>query len=88
MTDERRATPRRRTLKAARIVFNNANSTFDCNVRNLSEAGALLSMDSTLGVPDVFLLIFSVDGVRRDCRVVRRSLKALGVTFTAPPGSA
>ena len=47
-----RRTPRRRTLKGGRIVFNNRRSVIDCTVRNLSTGGALLSVPNVSGVPD------------------------------------
>ena len=39
---EKRREPRTRTLKTARIVFNDGGSVIDCVVRNLSSQGALL----------------------------------------------
>ncbi|HRJ02690.1 MAG TPA: PilZ domain-containing protein [Hyphomonas sp.] len=49
---------RYRTLKGARIIFNNGNSTLNVMVRDMSEGGAKLKLGSaTCFVPDVFDLV-------------------------------
>ena len=80
MTDERRATPRQRTLKGARIVLNDGFSTFDCTVRNLSEAGAKLMVVSILGVPQRFELALH-DGRRFNCEMIWHREGEIGVKF-------
>lgn len=77
---DKRAAPRQRTLKGARIVINNAQSTFTCTVRNLSETGARIKVTSQLGIPDAFLLVFD-DGRRAECRVAWRKADEIGVAF-------
>ncbi len=79
---ERRALPRRHTLKSGRIAFNSGRSTIDCTVRNLSSQGAKLTVASVVGIPDSFELMLG-DGVRHQCRVIWRTLKELGVEFHA-----
>ena len=77
---DRRNTPRRRTLKAAQIFFNNRRCVIDCTVRNLSTGGALLSVPNVMGVPDQFDLCLG-----RGCRSVRvvwKSDRTLGVVWT------
>jgi hypothetical protein len=79
---ERRLFRRTRTLKGGRIVFNNAMSTFNCTMRNHSDAGARLEMNSTLGVPVAFDL--KLDGQPgRPCTLVWRKSDSMGVVFTA-----
>lgn len=78
--EEKRANPRQRTLKGARIVFNDKSSTLDCVVRNLSEGGARLKVASVVGIPDSFSLRFE-DGRSFECRVVWRRGEELGVEF-------
>jgi hypothetical protein len=56
MLIERRHSPRRRTLKEGRIVFNDKRSVIDCTVLNLSEKGANLRLPSFVDVPDTFEL--------------------------------
>ena len=77
---ERRKSPRRRTLKNGRIVFNNRGSTIDCVVRNLSPQGALLILPSIIGVPDVFELY--IDGENaRDAYIVWKGDGRVGVVW-------
>ena len=53
---EKRSTSRRRVLKGAKIIFNNGNSTISCQIRDQSENGARLKVDSILGIPESFAL--------------------------------
>jgi len=78
--EERRRDLRRRTLKGARIVFNNRQSTIDCVVRNLSAHGALLLVP-TLGVPNEFEL--RLDEASHWVRVVWRTEDRMGVAWTS-----
>ncbi|ODT70575.1 MAG: hypothetical protein ABS75_11910 [Pelagibacterium sp. SCN 63-23] len=80
MTDEKRAVPRLRTLKGAKIVVNDGFSTFDCTVRNLSEAGAKLTVTSVLGVPQRFELAL-LDGRRFNCEMIWHRESEIGVKF-------
>ena len=50
MTDKR-ASQRQRTFKAGSIVFNYA-AGIDCIVKNRSAVGAMIEVESQLGVPD------------------------------------
>ena len=81
MTDERRGTIRHRTLKGGRVVTNAGHSTYDCTVRNLSDAGARLRVTSIVGIPDDFELAMD-DGRKFTCHVAWRSETDLGVQFT------
>ena len=80
MDEDRRNVQRHRTLKGARIVFNDGFSTFECTVRNLSEAGALVRVASVVGIPDSFQLILN-DKQSFNCTVVWRHESELGVKF-------
>ena len=79
---EKRRESRARTLKAARILFNQRRSVIDCTVRNLSPTGACLNVASTLGIPERFEVQFDTDAVSRACHVVWHKEKQLGVEFT------
>ena len=82
MSDEKRLHPRRRTLKAGRVVFNRAGSTINCTMRNHSEGGAMLRLVSVVGVPDD--LDLKLDGQpMRSGRVVWRRGDELGIEFTS-----
>ena len=80
-TSERRLFPRKRVLRGGRMVFNNASSTINCTLRNISDAGARLDVASVVGVPEVFDL--KLEGQpSRSCEVVWRSSDAIGIAFT------
>lgn len=79
--DEKRHTLRHRTLKGARIAFQHARAVIQCVVRNLPEAGASLAVDSPLGIPDTFHLMFDDAAENRQCKVIWRSKDRLGVQF-------
>jgi hypothetical protein len=80
MEDEKRAVPRRRTLKGGSIVINNGFSTFQCTVRNLSEIGAKLQVAGIIGIPDQFTLLLD-DKQSFPCTVIWRRESELGVSF-------
>jgi hypothetical protein len=77
---ERRKISRHRTLKAGSIRFNRA-SAFDCRVRNLSPAGAMLEVAGQIGIPEEFILVIEADHFRQHCRVIWRTTTRLGVAF-------
>ena len=78
--DERRSRQRQRTLKAGTIAFDRA-AGIDCLLRNLSDTGACLEVESPIGVPDAFILVVEKDGLKRPCRVAWRSARRIGVRF-------
>lgn len=80
--DERRASPRLRSLKGARILYNNGATTRDCTIRNLSAGGAKLVMETTVGLPESFALALE-DGSQRLCEVRWRKFTEMGVEFVA-----
>jgi hypothetical protein len=55
MDMEKRNIPRLRTLKGGSVLFGVA-SAIDCVIRNMSETGAQLAVESPVGVPDEFTL--------------------------------
>lgn len=76
-----RSADRRRTLKAGLIAYSGRHVTLRCAVRDISETGARLLVDGSIGAPDTFELIIDMDGVEADCRVVWRRGKEVGVVF-------
>ncbi len=78
---EQRRQTRARTLKSARILFNDHRSVIDCTVRNLSPTGACLTVASALGIPERFDVMFDADQSVRPCRMVWHKEKQLGVEF-------
>jgi PilZ domain len=78
---ERRHQSRSRTLKSARILLNHHQSVIDCVVRNLSETGACLKVETTFGIPDRFDVMFDVDKTIRACRLIWHRDRQIGVEF-------
>jgi hypothetical protein len=78
---ERRISPRGRTYKVARIGFGGGRAVINCLIRNLSETGACLAVESPVGIPDEFNLVFESGEPSRMCRVMWRKAKLLGVVF-------
>jgi hypothetical protein len=78
---ERRVQQRARTLKSARILFNQRRSVIDCTVRNLSPTGACLNVASAVGIPERFDVMFDADQSVRSCRMVWHKEKQVGIEF-------
>ena len=74
---ERRQEPRRRTLKAGRVLIDK-KSVLNCTIRNLSEHGGRVDIDSVVGVPEEFVLDIAGEGTRR-ARTVWKTYTSLGV---------
>lgn len=73
--------PRRRVLKAGRIIFNHKMSTIDCTVRSLGRDGAGIDVNSSVGVPDTFQLQIPSDRFETECRIVAQEERHLEVEF-------
>ena len=78
---EQRGSRRAKVLKSAKMSF--GGGAVSCSVRNLTEAGALLDVESPLGIPLEFNLVIPSDGMSRPCRVIWRSGNRIGVWFAA-----
>jgi hypothetical protein len=75
----KRASPRKRVLKAGTIEFGGGAIT--CMVRNMSDTGAMLDVVTPVGIPDHFTLVLRANKHRMPCRVVWRKEKRIGVVF-------
>ncbi|MFD0937569.1 PilZ domain-containing protein, partial [Methylobacterium trifolii] len=88
MSSEHRKELRQRVFLKGRITFNNGASSMDCLVRDMSGAGARLSLSETTSLPDVFdLYVPQKDKTFRSTLRWRRE-DGVGVTFpdeTAAP---
>lgn len=71
----------RRVLKAGRIAFNGGRSMVDCTVRGLSDHGALVTVISTAGIPDIFKLAMLADNTSRTARIVAKREGHIEVAF-------
>ena len=76
---DHRAAPRYRVLKAGTIAFGSTN--LDCLIRNVSSGGAGVEIRSPLWFPDCFVLVMTSDGSARQCHVVWRNQRRIGVAF-------
>jgi PilZ domain len=79
--EERRRSVRHRTYKGAQIAPKDDRAAIECIVRNLSDSGACLNVESPIVVPDEFYLIFENGGTRHTCHVVWRGENQMGVMF-------
>jgi len=76
--DNRRGTSRLRMLKSGKILLGKA--AVPCTVRNLSDGGALLQVQSTYGLPAAFDFILD-DKPPRACKVVWLDATTVRVQF-------
>ena len=76
--EERRETSRLRLLNSGKILLGKAS--VPCTVRNLSDGGARLQVQSTFGLPSAFDLTYD-DNPPRHCRVVWLDATTLRVEF-------
>jgi len=75
---ERREDVRLRLLKSGKILLGKA--TVPCTVRNMSDGGARLQVQSTFGLPSAFELALD-DHPPRPCKVVWLDATTLRVQF-------
>jgi hypothetical protein len=82
MGRENRKSPRRDIHQFAVVHGGDDRQIQPCMVRNVSATGAQIGIETASEIPDEFVLILTSKGsVRRRCRIVWRSDKALGVRF-------
>lgn len=80
MVEDCRGAPRIRVFKGGKITFIGRGAAIDCFIRNLSETGARLKVESAVGIPDSFDLMQERGNIRK-CKVVWRQATELGVQF-------
>ena len=78
---DQRIAPRLKALLAAKISFNNGQSTLDCLIRNLSDTGAKLIVSAAIALPDGFDLLIPQKSLTRRVRIAWRRGEAMGVRF-------
>jgi len=85
-TSDGRAQLRRRTLKSAKVWYNDYQSVMDCQVRDMSETGAKLRFVELFNCPDQVHLYFPYDeyqGYLRSCETKWVLGLEAGVAFTS-----
>lgn len=65
----------------AQIFFDHTPSTFDCLVRNTSDEGALIDIESIWGLPERFRLHIAKFNRSVECKVCWKTHNRLGVQF-------
>jgi len=80
MEEERRITGRRKVLKAGTIAFGQA-AGIDCRIRNISDKGACLEVESQFGIPETFTLVVPHDAIMRVAHIQWRSANRIGIAF-------
>ena len=78
---ERRTSSRARCLFGGFVAFNQGKATVDCQIRNLSTDGALLSFATGALVPDRFDLQVAQLGAPVRAKVLWRTDNRCGVAF-------
>ena len=78
---ERRQQPRKRMLKSGKILL--GKHAIPCAVRNMSERGACLKVQTTEGLPDMFDFLFAGEPART-CKTMWRDDTQIGVMFIQP----
>jgi hypothetical protein len=77
MNNSRQA-PRMRMLQSGKIMLGSWG--VPCTIRNLSETGACLEVQTTYGIPAAFELVMPHDR-RKTCKVIWLDGSKLGVQF-------
>jgi hypothetical protein len=77
MPEQRRAL-RRRILKPGTIALRNGG-TFSCIIRNISDTGAAIEIESSIGLSRNFTLVIASE--KFPCRVTWYKGKRIGVRF-------
>ncbi len=78
---EARSAKRKRVLLGGKIVYGDGAFTYDCSIRDLSEAGARIGIPGAVVLPKHFYLIDLRQAAGYDCEVVWRNATQTGVTI-------
>ena len=70
-----------RTFLAGKLISNLGQSTIDCVVRRLSDEGATVEVENSLGIPQHCHLLIVEEGTPRPCKLLWQSDNQLGVAF-------
>jgi PilZ domain len=79
-SEDRRAHPRKKMIKRAKIVYQDGNCLLDCIVADLSQGGVRLKHTDIFSCPNTFELQMEGEPARR-CEVVQKSAHEVRVKF-------
>jgi len=86
MAEDKRNVARRRVLKDGRIILPGSRVTYDCAIRDTSENGARLRLQSdSINLPPEFELVFVADGLAYSAVRKWRRGNEYGVTLAPQP---
>jgi hypothetical protein len=77
--DEQQRDQRQSVMKAGTILF--GGSGIDCLVRNISDGGANLEVESLIGIPNSFDLAIDTEHSNHHCHVVWRKARRIAIAF-------
>jgi hypothetical protein len=80
---DRRESVRDKVFLGGVAEFNERGSTMDCVVRNLSEHGACVEFNSSVGIPDQMNLTIARKGRSFLARMIWRQANRVGLAFRA-----
>jgi hypothetical protein len=78
---DRRASRRKKSLLAGKIVYESGARTCDCTIRDISETGARVEIPVGQILPKNLFLIEVRGGLAYDCEVKWRTPSAIGLQF-------
>lgn len=78
---DNRNAERSRTLRAGKIIYNGKMSVNDCQIRDMSDTGCLVTLASTHGIPNHFTLHIINGDSRHECEVAWRKSDMMGLKF-------
>ena len=78
--EDRKRNPRQRTYKGGRINFERG-AGIDCLIRNLSDTGACLEVESAVVGYERFALVIKPEYLTRICQITWRKPHKIGVRF-------
>jgi hypothetical protein len=87
-TIERRAFPRHQLNRNGKIILADESCYIDCAIKNISEGGALVTMQVSIPLPSSVFLWDAKTGIIYDCNVQWRKQNMVGLRFTGLCGRA
>ena len=77
--------PRRRVLKAGKIVFSNLGASIDVTIRDMSDGGARLRVPPNIALPKLFNLLVVSDGMLFPAEIRWHRGGSVGIKFVGEP---
>jgi hypothetical protein len=82
LVEKRQPLPRKRMLKSGKILL--GKHPVPCTIWNMSERGACLKVQTTIGIPKVFDFLRAGEPAARKCKAIWRDGTQIGVMFIQP----